>query len=250
MSTSKRAINNVHRSELYLYFYEDSLRPEKTERECNYIEEHCQLSGQGKILDLACGHGRHSIEFCKRNYEVEGIDINEDFINLAKGTSQERGLDVQFFRRDILDIEYKDKFDVALFLFNSLGFFDREDARRIFKKISESLMKGGRAFIDCKNRDHILKEIKPYEVYEKGEDLMIDRLSFNPVKGTTTNNRTYIKNGKRYESPFTMYSYNYSDVERFLEGTELKIKKVLGGWKNEQFDSDSRRITLILEKKK
>ena len=250
MSTPKREINNVHSSELYLYFYEDSLRPAKTKRECDYIEQHCQLNGKEKILDLACGHGRHSIEFCKRNYKVEGIDINKDFINLAKDTSEEMGLDAQFFEADILDMEYKDNFDTVLFLFNSLGFFNRKDSTKIFKKINQSLVKGGRAFIDCKNRDHLIKEIKAYEVYEKGEDLMIDRLSFNPIQGTTTNNRTYIKSGKRYESPFTMYSYNYSDIERFLEGTALKVLKVLGGWKNEQFDSDSKRIILILEKKK
>ncbi|MEN0047221.1 MAG: class I SAM-dependent methyltransferase [Bacteroidota bacterium] len=250
MSTSKKEINNVHRSELYLYFYKDSLKSEKTKQQCNYIEEHCKLNGKEKILDLACGHGRHSIEFCKRNYRVKGIDINEEFINLAKKKSQEKGLDVQFSRVDILKTKYKNKFGVILFLFNSLGFFDGKDAKKIFKKINEGLVKGGKAFIDCKNRDHIIKEIKPYEVYEKGEDLMIDRLIFNPIKGTTTNNRIYIKDGKRYESPFTMYSYNYSDIERFLVGTELKIKKVLGGWKNEQFSSDSRRIILILEKTK
>ncbi len=235
---------------MYLHFYKDSLKPEKTKQQCNYIAEQCKLNGKEKILDLACGHGRHSIEFCKRNYKVEGIDINENFINLAKEKSQEKGLDAQFSKADILEIEYKNKFDVVLFLFNSLGFFDRKDAKKIFKKINRSLVKGGKAFIDCKNRDHIIKEIKPYEVYEKGKDLMIDRLSFNPIEGTTTNNRTYIKDGKRYESPFTMYSYNYSDIERFLRGTDLKIKKVLGGWKNDKFGSDSRRIILILEKTK
>ena len=77
---------------------------------------------------------------------------------------------------------------------------------------------------------------------------MIDRLSFNPKYGTTTNNRIYIKDGKRYDTPFTMYSYNYTDLKYFIERASLKIQKVLGGWKDEEFDSDSRRIILILEK--
>jgi len=33
-----------------------------------------------------------------------------------------------------------------------------------------------------------------------------------------------------------------------IEGLGLKISKVLGGWKGEAFDSESRRIILILEK--
>lgn len=250
MSTPKSEIEDVHRSELYLYFYESALSEHKTNRECDYIERHCELKGKGKILDLACGHGRHSIEFAKRGYSVEGVDINKEFIQIAKNNSQEKGLKVKFVEEDILEIEHEEDFDIVLFLFNSLGFFNRQDSERIFKKINQCLVEGGRVFLDIKNRDHIVKELKPYEIYEKGEDLMIDRLSFNPIKGTTTNIRTYIKDGKRYEAPFTMYSYNYSDLEQFLRGTELKIKKVLGGWKDERFDSESRRIVVILEKKK
>lgn len=248
MSTPKKEIEEVHRSDLYLYFYESALSEERTVGECNYIESICELKGKEKILDLACGHGRHSIEFAKREYRVEGIDLNQDFIQLAKNTSQKSGLKARFVEGDILESEYGENFDLVIFLFNSLGFFNEPNAAIIFNRINQCLKKGGKAFIDTKNRDHIIKEIKPYEVIEKGNDLMIDRLSFNPKKGTTTNDRTYIKDGKRYEAPFTMYSYNYSDLERLLKRTALTIKQVLGGWKEEQFDSNSRRIILVLEK--
>jgi len=250
MSTQKIEIANLHNSELYLYFYGASLGEERTVRECNYIEKYCSIKGEERILDLACGHGRHSILFAERNHRVSGIDISKSFLQIAKTRSKEKQLEIEFIEGDILGVEYKAEFDIVLLLFNTLGFFDRQDAAKIFEKISQSLIKGGKAFIDCKNRDHIIKEIKPYEVYEKGEDLMIDRLSFNPKHGTTTNKRIYLKDGKRYDAPFTMYSYNYTDLEYFAERADLKIIKILGGWKEEAFDSESRRIILIVEKVK
>ena len=124
MSTPKKEIEEVHRSELYLYFYESALSEDKTCRECDYIERHCELERNEKILDLACGHGRHSIEFAKRKYKVKGIDINKDFIAIATATSQEKGLASQFIEGNILEMEYKEDFDTVLFLFNSLGFFE------------------------------------------------------------------------------------------------------------------------------
>ncbi len=61
MKTNVNEINELHRSELYLYFYEDFIQEERTERECNFITDKCGLTAGDKILDLACGHGRHSI---------------------------------------------------------------------------------------------------------------------------------------------------------------------------------------------
>ncbi len=248
MSTLKKEINDLYQSELYLYFYGNALSGEKTKRECDFIVEHCAIKNNANILDLACGHGRHSIYFATNNHKVCGIDMNKDFIDLAQKNAEEKGLTVKLIEGDILTIDYEEVFDVVLLLYNTLGFFDRNDCFKIFENISRALKKGGKAFIDCKNRDHIIKEIKPYEVHEKGDDLMIDRLSFNPINGTTTNNRIYLKDGKRYDTPFTMYCYNYSDIENLLKNSDLKIQKVLGGWKGETFDSESRRIILIVEK--
>ena len=53
MSTSKKEINNLHQSDLYLYFYEDAVDESRTRMECTYIEKHCGISGQQRILDLA-----------------------------------------------------------------------------------------------------------------------------------------------------------------------------------------------------
>lgn len=248
MSTLQQEINQVHERDLYFHFYGEAIAPAKTKYECDFISQYCAFSGHERILDLACGHGRHSIEFAQRGFGVHGVDINEAFIHQARNEAAQKGLSIRFELDDLLRLEAQSSFDAVLLLFNSLGFFNREDSQRIFNIISAALTPGGRAFIDCKNRDHICKEIKPYSVTEKGNDLMIDRLSFDPITGTTTNNRIYIKDSQRYEAPFTMYSYNYHDLACFAAAAGLKIIKTFGGWKGQPLDGDSRRIIIVLEK--
>ena len=42
-----------------------------------------KLQGNEKILDLACGYGRHSLELARRGYDVTGIDITSEYIEYA-----------------------------------------------------------------------------------------------------------------------------------------------------------------------
>ena len=64
---------------------------ENTSYEVDYLIDLCQLKGTERILDLACGYGRHALEFAKRGYEVVGVDITEVYIADAKKSTQELG---------------------------------------------------------------------------------------------------------------------------------------------------------------
>ena len=90
MSTSPREIDHLFQSQLYLHFHEDSLDDKRTDQEGAFIEQCCQLRSGQKILDLACGHGRHSHYFAEKNYGVTGVDINQAFLEIAGKVAGER----------------------------------------------------------------------------------------------------------------------------------------------------------------
>lgn len=56
---------------------------ENTPNEVDFIIDMCKLNGIERILDLACGYGRHSLEFAKRGFEVVGVDITPCYIEDA-----------------------------------------------------------------------------------------------------------------------------------------------------------------------
>ena len=56
---------------------------EDTKNEVNFLIDQLKLQGNEKILDLACGYGRHSLELARRGYDVTGIDITSEYIEYA-----------------------------------------------------------------------------------------------------------------------------------------------------------------------
>ena len=56
---------------------------EDTNRQVDFLIKQLHLKGTEKILDLACGFGRHSLEFARRGYDVIGIDITPAYIDYA-----------------------------------------------------------------------------------------------------------------------------------------------------------------------
>jgi SAM-dependent methyltransferase len=71
----------------------------------------------GRLLDVACGTGRH-IEFFKKRYAVEGLDISETLLGLARA----RNPDVRFHRADMMSFDLNSHFDVVTCLFSSIGY--------------------------------------------------------------------------------------------------------------------------------
>lgn len=132
---------------------------EGTEREVDFIIKNLNLNGSERILDLACGFGRHSLEFAKRGFKVVGVDITPAFIKDAAENARSYKLDADFICSDIRDIDYREEFDVALNLADgAIGYLENDEENlKIFDKISLTLKPGGKHFMDICNREHAEK---------------------------------------------------------------------------------------------
>ena len=57
-----------------------------------------------KLLELACGTGIQSIYFKKAGFEVTGLDLSHEMLDLAEKRSREAGLDIPFIQGNMLDL--------------------------------------------------------------------------------------------------------------------------------------------------
>jgi SAM-dependent methyltransferase len=132
---------------------------EQTKSQVDFIWNVLKLNGTERILDLACGFGRHSLELAKRGCSVVGIDITQEYINEAKRVAQNEKIDIAYFCKDIREVKYQDEFDVVLNMADgAIGYLENdEENEKIFETASNSLKKGGKHFIDICNGDYARK---------------------------------------------------------------------------------------------
>ena len=76
----------------YDRIYFPTFTTEKNSAEVDFIESALAIPKGGRILDVACGHGRHSIELAKRGYQVTGIDLSRRFIEMAIQSARSKAL--------------------------------------------------------------------------------------------------------------------------------------------------------------
>ncbi len=232
----------------YLYFYGDSLTEKRTKTEIKFLVKELQFDKSMKILDLACGHGRHANPLAKLGYNVTGVDITRGFLKIAKKEAKEKGISVTYIQKDMRKISFVEEFNRVLLLFTSFGYFEDEENFKVLKNIADALKPEGLFCFDTANRDVFLKHFLPYIVTEKGDDLMIDRNTFDSVTGCLSNRRIIIRNGKRKDKPFLVRVYNPTEIRDLLMKAGFNIYRMYGDWQANPLTSDSKRMIIIAKK--
>ncbi len=110
-----------------------------------------------KIIDLACGKGRHSIFLNSLGYDVTGVDLSQQSIAAAKKFENEK---LHFAVQDLRSLVMPKEFDIALNLFTSFGYFDSiETDILVLKQIHSILKPTGLLLIDFFNAEKVLDSL-------------------------------------------------------------------------------------------
>jgi len=129
-----------------LYFERDE---KEAEAFITKLMGHLQPRPGSRMLDVACGKGRHSKTLASLGFTVTGIDISPDSIAFAK-TFESENLD--FYVHDMRLPFWGNYFDYAFNFFTSFGYFKtRREHDDAIRTIAKSLKPGGSFVIDYLN---------------------------------------------------------------------------------------------------
>ncbi len=129
---------------------------EDTEKQVDFLIKALKLSGNERILDLACGYGRHALSLAKRGFSVVGVDITKDYIDDASQNAKALSLPAEFIQMDLRDVPFENEFDVVLNMGEgAIGYLENDaENLKIFDVIAKALRPGGKHFMDVCNADH------------------------------------------------------------------------------------------------
>ncbi len=154
---------------------------EDTQRQVDFLLEKLQLQRGARILDLACGFGRHSLALARRGFSVTGVDITPDYVRYAREQAESEGLDARFLCADIREVQFEGEFDAVLNMADgAIGYLENDaENRKIFEAVAKALKPGGRHFMDVMNGDYADCHF-PCQLWEAGEKcLTLSRFEWN-----------------------------------------------------------------------
>ena len=194
-----------------------------------------------KILDLACGQGRHSIYLNKRGYNVLGLDLAEENIRIASASTNET------LRFEIHDMRqpFPEKFRFILNLFTSFGYFKHiEDNRKVLDGCKEMLEWDGRLVIDFFNADLILKNLVKEEVKNlAGIDFHIQK---EVREGIITKTISFTDMGKSFRFQERVQALTRANFSALLTDCGFELINTFGDYNLNPFVPDrSPRLILI-----
>ena len=207
------------------------------------LTNYLNLPPNGKILDLACGKGRHSIYLNSLGYDVTGVDLSPNSIAFAKQFENDT---LHFDVHDMCQ-PYKDSFDAVFNLFTSFGYFEKDEENlSTIKAIKADLNETGFGVIDFMNVDYVIENLVAEDVKTlQGIDFHQKRY----VKdGYIIKDISFEHDGKEYQFQERVKAFTLADFEALFESADTYLLDVFGDYKLKKYHkSFSERMVMIFK---
>lgn len=201
-----------------------------------------ELSPPASILDIGCGHGKHSELLASKGFQVTGIDISKKLIDfLTEHYHTHPNLD--FNCCSISNIEYKNIFDLVIILGCSLSLVPESELRLALKNIHRSLKTDGKILIEIDNRLEFMRKeagSRNWNIYDNrwlviSEHYYDDELKLEKTRDIGLD----LESGIANEFLVTKRLYDPSEFQGILNESRYKIVSAYGDWDGRILNNDA-----------
>lgn len=207
------------------------------------LTHYLNLPEKAKVLDLACGKGRHAIYLNQLGFDVIGADLSENSIAEANKNSNSS---LHFQVHDMRE-KMEDQFDAIFNLFTSFGYFENDaDNLKTLIAIKESLTEHGFAVIDFMNVNQVIANLVPEETKTvEGIDFHIQRY----VKdGHIYKEIDFEDQGESFHFTEKVQALTLQDFQAMMEEAGIYLLDIFGDYKLKKFHkTESERLIMIFK---
>lgn len=208
--------------------------------------EYFHISKDHKLLDLACGKGRHSIYLNRKGFDVVGVDLSAQNIEHARKFENDR---LHFHIQDMRHEFAEDEYDYVLNMFTSFGYFDSEEENeQAIKVAARALKPGGKLLIDFLNPFKVVHNLVPCE------DKVIEGIHFQITKrlsedGYILKDINFEDEGREYHYQEKVKAIRRVEFLKYFENAGLALVDIFGDYNFNRYDAEhSERMIFIVKK--
>lgn len=207
------------------------------------------LEPGAKVLDLCCGPARHTIELARRGYQVTGVDRTRVYLERAKKSAKDQGLQVEFIQEDMRHFVRPAAFDAVINLFTSFGFFEDEaDNQQVLNNIYDSVKPGGTALIDTVSREIVGRDFKERDWIESGGGLLLEQRFVDKDWRWLEPRWIIVKDGIKKEFRWKIRLYSGEEFMALLQGAGFREVQFYGSLSGTPYDRNAKRMVAVARK--
>lgn len=230
--------------------YYDLLYKNRDEKEASAFIDRLvavlKMPTAARVLDLACGKGRHAIQLANKGFPVTGIDLSARNISLAKEAVSEENL--LFYTHDMRKALTFGLFDYVFNIFTSFGYFETDEEHlKSLQNVSTALRSEGIFVLDFLNAPLIKTQAPSEEIKQQG------RLKFNIKKqiqkGRIVKGIRFRYLGRKHYFEESVRLFTLQDFEALFAKADLEIIAKYGNYELQPYDPQT-SVRLILVAKK
>jgi SAM-dependent methyltransferase len=195
-----------------------------------------------RVLDLACGPGRHAAELERLGARVVGFDLSRAMLRRAR---ERTGEGTGLVRGDMRALPFRPGiFTVAINLFTSFGYF-REDVehRLVLARVAAALAPKGRFVLDYLNADQVRRSLT------MGEERRTDDNAVRVTRRIAPDGRFVVKEielrdeGRSFQERVRLYGAD--ELEAMLVEAGFAVEARFGDYGGEPLGPDAPRVILV-----
>ncbi len=214
----------------------------EAERFLDNLLEALQLNAKSRILDLACGKGRHSIYLAGKGYEVTGVDLSPQSIRHARRFERPN---LSFFVHDMRKPFRNAYFDYVFNLFTSFGYFgsDQEHLDTLLS-ITRNLQKDGILVLDYLNAFKVIEGLKRRQ--QKTVGGIRFRISRKVDSGYIVKKIRFSDKGTNFQFEERVRAFTLADFKTLFAEAGLELVRTYGDYNLSAFRKNSSdRLILV-----
>jgi SAM-dependent methyltransferase len=224
---------------------------EQTRQEVLFLQEALGLSPPGRLLDVPCGGGRHSLALATLGFDVTGVDLSADFLEAARSQTKSGPGSVAWEHREMRDLPWPEQFDGAFSFGNSFGYLDDQGNADFLKAVAGALKPGARFVLDTSYLlEILLPSLQERTWYPLGDILMLADRRYDPVSGRLHVEYTWVEDGKVDRRSMSARLHSCREVLGLLEEAGFTDMQAYGSLTWEPFRIGSGRLLVRAQKRR
>ena len=217
-------------------------------REVAWIAEHPLAGVRGRVLDLCCGFGRHSLALTERGCSVVGMDLSFDLLRAARELPRgAESLTGRLARGDMRRLPYQGGvFGAVVNLFTSFGYLGEAADAEVLDEVARVLAPGGVFVMDLMNPAAVRAGVVPHSREERGGVVLEGRRALaDDGRRITKEVRLTLADGAVRTWREDVRMYEPGELDSLLRARGLDVLERRGDLAGGSFGRDALRQVVI-----